>query len=270
MGLSIAESLPGASSGGPRVAERNRDGTSFEQLRQYRAFESIVDEVRRRIIDGQLLDGQRLPPERNLATQFGVSRATLREAFRVLESMGLVESRMGSGRYVVSPSDDDPTAASLGERALVPFVEFLQGIEPYLAMLAARRATSDDLVHIAQTLETADRPTRLAAATDTNFHLSITQAAHNVVAREVLYSERSALYWADLWVSILPDSSATIAAEHRAVFAAIASRDEEGARRAMAVHLEGAMSRIRAASRLQPGRLVAPPATDPQGPGGPT
>ncbi len=237
------------------MADRNNDGTNFEQLRQYRAFESIVDEVRRRIIDGQLIDGQRLPPERELAVQFGVSRATLREAFRVLESMGLIESRMGSGRYVVSPVEDEPSALSLGERALVPFVEFLQGIEPYLAMLAARRANPEDLAAIARTLETVDHSTRVAAATDTDFHLSITRAAHNVVAREVLHSERSGLYWADLWVSILPDSSTTIAAEHRAVFAAIAARDEEGAKRAMEAHLEGAMSRIREAARLQPGRV---------------
>ena len=226
--------------------------TPFDQLRQYRAFEAIVDEIRRRIENHQLANGQRLPSERELAAQFGVSRPTLREAFRVLESMGLIESRMGSGRYVLSPSLDNGAAdASLGERALLPFVEYLQGIEPYLAMLAARRATTEDLARIARTLETADHSTQLAAATDTDFHLAITEAAHNIVAREVLHSERSALYWADLWVSVLPGSSALIAAEHRAVFASIAAKDEVGAQAAMAAHLAGAMSRIKAAARFQ-------------------
>lgn len=233
------------------MAVEDDGATDFQALRQYRAFESIVDEVRRRIDTGQLKSGQRLPPERDLAGQFGVSRATLREAFRVLESMALIESRMGSGRYVAPPPEAEALGGSLGEAALVPFVEFLQGIEPYLAGLAARRATDEDLARIASTLHTEDRTPRVTARTDTNFHLAVTRAAHNVVARDVLHSERAALYWADLWVSVLPDSGPAIAAEHRAVFAAIAAHDEEGARHAMLTHLELAMRRIREAAPLQ-------------------
>jgi len=87
------------------------------------------------------------------------------------------------------------------------------------------------------------------------------------VAREVLHSERSALYWADLWVSVLPGSSALIAAEHRAVFAAIASKDEAGAQAAMAAHLAGAMTRIKQAARLQHGNeLVAASRSDGEAP----
>lgn len=225
--------------------------TDFQALRQYRAFESIVDEVRRRIESGQLTSGQRLPPERDLALQFGVSRATLREAFRVLESMSLIESRMGSGRYVAPEPEAEAFGTSLGEAALIPFVEFLQGIEPYLAGLAARRATDEDLARIGSTLHTPDRSPRVTARADTNFHLAVTRAARNVVARDVLHSERAALYWADLWVSVLPGSAPAIAAEHHAVFAAIAAHDEEAARQAMATHLELAMQRIREAAPLQ-------------------
>lgn len=233
------------------MAEEDIAPTEFQALRQYRAFESIVDEVRRRIDAGQLKPAQRLPAERDLAVQFGVSRATLREAFRVLESLGLIESRMGSGRYVAAPPENQTPGTSLGEAALVPFVEFLQGIEPYLASLAARRATDEDVERIASTLHTTDRAPRLTARTDTDFHLAVTRAARNVVARDVLHSERAALYWADLWVSVLPGSAPAIAAEHRAVFAAIAAHDEDGARNAMAIHLQLAMGRIREAAPLQ-------------------
>jgi GntR family transcriptional regulator, transcriptional repressor for pyruvate dehydrogenase complex len=233
------------------MTAREKGATDFEALRQYRAFEAIVDEVHRRIDAGQLTSGQRLPPERELAAQFGVSRATLREAFRVLESMSLIESRMGSGRYVATRPKAEATRASLGETALVPFVEFLQGIEPYLAGLAAQRATEDDLARIAATLQTSDRTPLKTARSDTNFHLAVTRAARNVVARDVLHSERAALYWADLWVSVLPDAAPAIASEHRAIFAAIAAHDDEGARRAMAAHLDFALQRIRDAARLQ-------------------
>lgn len=243
--------------------ESNGD-TLFEQLRHYRAFETIVDEVQRRIADRRLTLGQRLPPERELATQFGVSRATLREAFRVLESMGLIESRIGSGRYVVSlASGGSQTDGTLGERALVPFVEFLLGIEPYLAGLAAARATDADLMRISRTLETNEQTRRVAAATDTGFHLAVTEAAHNVVARDVLHSERSVLYWADLWVSVLPFSTAAIAAEHRAVYEAISARDTDRARAAMTMHLSSALERVREAARQRV--ITTSPIAEPEG-----
>ena len=244
------------------VADEDRSDQAFDQLRHYRAFEAIVEEIQGRIASRRLVSGQRLPPERDLAAQFGVSRPTLREAFRVLERMGLIESRIGSGRYVAAPTlADDASGQLIGERALVPFVEFLLGIEPYLASLAAARADAGDLESIRRTLETGARSTRQAAATDTNFHLAVTKAAHNVVAREVLYSERGGLYWADLWVSVLPSSSERIADEHRSVYEAIVAHDPERARAAMTAHLAGAMERIRQASAR---RHSSEPASSPE------
>jgi len=237
------------------VGEDGEAETEFDQLRPYRAFETIVEAIRERIADRRLANGQRLPAERELAAQFGVSRPTLREAFRVLESMGLVESRMGSGRYIVSPAGGDPaeSAAYMGERGLLPFIEFLLGIEPYLAMLAARRATDSDLRRIETTLRSERPDRRDEAAADTSFHLAVTEAAHNRVARDVLQSERVALYWADLWVSVIPASHAAILAEHEAVYRAIGAHDEAAAGDEMRRHLEAALDRVRRASRLQSG-----------------
>jgi GntR family transcriptional repressor for pyruvate dehydrogenase complex len=259
-----ARDLRSGPDGALTVADEERPDQAFDQLRHYRAFEAIVEEIQGRIVSHRLVSGQRLPPERDLAAQFGVSRPTLREAFRVLESMGLIESRIGSGRYVAArTSDDAEPDASIGERALVPFVEFLLGIEPYLASLAAARADAGDLDSIRRTLETSAKSARHAAATDTNFHLAVTKAAHNVVAREVLHSERGALYWADLWVSVLPSSAERIADEHRTVYEAIVDHDPERARAAMTAHLSGAMERIRQASA----RRQSSPITDHPDPG---
>lgn len=72
------------------------DPTTFVKARRVRSFEDVVDQVRAAIIEGSVLAGERLPSERELAEQFGVSRATLREALRALEAVGLIEIRVGA------------------------------------------------------------------------------------------------------------------------------------------------------------------------------
>ena len=72
------------------------ESTTFVKARRVRSFEDVVDQVRAAIVEGSILAGERLPNERELAEQFGVSRATLREAFRALEAVGLIEIRVGA------------------------------------------------------------------------------------------------------------------------------------------------------------------------------
>lgn len=85
-------------------ASQTSDGTrtdhvkaqTFVKVRRVRSFDDVVDQVRTAIIDGSILAGERLPSEREFAEQFGVSRATLREALRALEAVGLIEIRLGA------------------------------------------------------------------------------------------------------------------------------------------------------------------------------
>jgi DNA-binding GntR family transcriptional regulator len=77
------------------VSVKGHDAT-FVKVRRVRSFDDVVDQVRAAIIDGSILAGERLPSERELAEQFGVSRATLREALRALEAVGLIEIRVGA------------------------------------------------------------------------------------------------------------------------------------------------------------------------------
>src|SRR5437868_15156919 len=85
----------------------NRDNPGlFAPVSVARASSSIADQIRQAIVTGQLKEGERLPPERELAEQFGVSRVTVRDALRALEAMGLIEVRVGArgGAFITVPS----------------------------------------------------------------------------------------------------------------------------------------------------------------------
>lgn len=78
------------------MAHHHQEPRTFVKARRVRSFDDVVEQVRAAIIDGSITAGERLPSERDLAEQFGVSRATLREALRALEAVGLVEIRVGA------------------------------------------------------------------------------------------------------------------------------------------------------------------------------
>src|SRR5947207_259362 len=85
---------------------RRAEGDLFSRVTVARASSSIADQIRAAIVGGQLKEGARLPPERELAEQFGVSRVTVRDALRALEAMGLIEVRVGArgGAFITVPS----------------------------------------------------------------------------------------------------------------------------------------------------------------------
>src|SRR5919197_6478704 len=91
--------------------ERETSGL-FAPVAVARASSSIADQIRGAIVSGRLREGERLPPERELAEQFGVSRVTVRDALRALEAQGLVEVRVGArgGAFVTAP-----TGANIGQ-----------------------------------------------------------------------------------------------------------------------------------------------------------
>ena len=121
-----------------------------EPIKSTRIYEEIVRQVKALIAEGRLKSGDQLPPERDLAAQFKVSRTSVREALRTLESLGLIEIRPGEGTFVREVSVEsliEPLAhVILSQREAVgELFEARRLLEPALAGLAARRATQDDL-----------------------------------------------------------------------------------------------------------------------------
>lgn len=223
----------------PNQAGLNRiDRTSIKDL--------ALEQLKRYIMSGAVQPGQRLPSERDLAERLGVGRSSVREALKVLEAVGLIETRVGDGTYIV-----EQTGANIARviglslatwgGAIVELLEARRIIEPAAAQFAATRATDADLTALGaalQAMEAADTfPTYLAA--DMQFHRLVAQATHNtLVARlianliDMLEETLRAAHGDELSTAAEGDGT------HREVLAAIERHDGTGAADAMLRHLQ--------------------------------
>ncbi len=220
--------------------------SDIDAIRKTKVYEKIAQQIQRLIRDGLLKPGDKLPPERELAEMFQVSRSSLRDAIRALELLGLVEPRQGEGTIVRAPSSEaliNPLAtALLREGGLVSeLLEFRAMIEPTLARRAAANVSPEDLDHLEDILrrqqERVDRG-ELAIEEDSEFHYAIAQAARNSVVLKVL----------DVFMDLLRESRErslqvegrlqTSIAGHRQILAAIRRRDGVGAETAMRRHIQ--------------------------------
>lgn len=162
----------------------------FMGVRNERIYEKIVIQIRQLIQEGKLNPGDRLPGEREMAESLGCSRTSLREAFRVLESEGIVISKPGGGRFIL----DVDKSLNMGYRfspvdmlqktAIFHFLEAREALEPKVAELACQRATKENLLKIERVLikmeEKLKNPDEKVEG-DSNFHLSLAEATQNFV-----------------------------------------------------------------------------------------
>jgi DNA-binding FadR family transcriptional regulator len=227
----------------------------FQSIEPRRLYRQIAEQIRTLIRSGEFPPGSRLPPERDLARQLGVSRPSVREALIALEVEGMVDVRIGSGIYVRAPAPvvAGRDAATSGEATAGPY-ELLRAryvIEAECAALAARSATPAQVVAIEEALaqmasELHTEPQPLGA--DRLFHLRVAEATGNgalVAVVKMLWDERTGALYQQLehhydspalWTAAL--------AEHRKVVQAIADRDPAAARSAMQRHLNQAYKRF--------------------------
>jgi DNA-binding FadR family transcriptional regulator len=231
----------------------------FQSIEPRRLYRQIADQIRTLIRSGEFPAGARLPPERDLAKQLGVSRPSVREALIALEVEGLVEVRIGSGIYV------QPGASAAGARGggrtgpgdggatAGPF-ELLRAryvIEGETAALAAKSAKKGQVQAIEETLVAMEHELdddKLPLDGDRMFHLRVAEATGNgalVAVVDMLWQDRTGPLYQQLehhydspalWQSAM--------AEHRAVLKAIAAKDAAGARAAMQRHLNQAYKRF--------------------------
>jgi GntR family transcriptional repressor for pyruvate dehydrogenase complex len=166
----------------------------FDQVRQRRLSDDIVEQLEGMILEGTLKSGERLPAERALAEQFGVSRPSLREAIQKLAAKGLLVSRQGGGNYVaesLGSTFSDPLLHLLenNPEAQRDLLEFRQTLEASCAYYAALRATEVDRERLTAAFEAlqdcyarVDEVSRVEeGAADAQFHLAIAEASHNAV-----------------------------------------------------------------------------------------
>jgi GntR family transcriptional repressor for pyruvate dehydrogenase complex len=209
-----------------------------------RLYRKIARQLSDLIAAGEFTPGQRLPSERDLAQQLGVSRPSVREALIALEIEGKVEVRVGAGVFVIGPR---ATAAStLDEEGEGPFelLSARSAVEGETAALAARQATPAEVAEIRAAVEELARlgiADPQNDAVDRKFHLAIARATHNgalVWVVQMLWDEGRGTMWRRMEKHFQTPAlrQATIR-DHKAIFKAIEARDGRGARTAMHKHL---------------------------------
>ena len=182
---------------GPLPCEEDglaRNEVAFTAVKRTRLFEDVARQIQGLIVDGALQPGDLLPPERELAERFGVSRSSVRDAIRTLELVGLVVPRQGEGTVVADVSPDAvvrPIASVLGRKRelIAELLDIRQIIEPALAARAATRATPEEIARLEDVLRRQREKTlrgEPAVEEDTEFHTIIALAAKNGVVRRVV------------------------------------------------------------------------------------
>ena len=213
-----------------------------------RLYRQIAAQLSALIGSGEFAVGQRLPPERQLAVQLGVSRPSLREAIIALELEGMVEVRVGAGIWV--------TAASARTGGQGPILVRAEGEGPFelqrarsliegeIAAVAAREATSTDLAALRDALDAMERLERQGqdpAPADREFHLCIAASTRNSVLYSVvqdLWDRGRGAMWSQMEHHFrTPQLRAATLADHRAILQALEAHDPREARHAMRAHL---------------------------------
>jgi GntR family transcriptional repressor for pyruvate dehydrogenase complex len=213
-------------------------------FRTVKRSDAVYDHLERAIANGQLPPGTRLPAERELADQMGVSRNSVREAVRELELKGIIERRAGRGTTVLEPQSD--SAGGLlddlapDSRELLEIMDFRLSIEPPIAALAAERSTRGSLARLTRLLEEMADETRVAriAELDREFHGAVARATHNRLL--VRLNEVTAEWLRQSRHETLQSRSRRAAslAGHRRIYDAIRAGDPVLARSAMSDHIE--------------------------------
>jgi GntR family transcriptional repressor for pyruvate dehydrogenase complex len=216
-----------------------------------RLYRQIADQLRTLIERGEFAVGSRLPPERDLAVQLGVSRPSVREALIALEVEGFVEVRMGSGIYV--RRRDKLREQRITAEAPLETIRARQLIEAELAAHAARHMKKAQIAGLREAIAQMDAD--VAAGTmpsqgDRLFHVRIAEASDNSVLLRIvteLHDERHNPLFEQFGNHFENARSWGIAIdEHRAVVDAIASRSPQAAREAMSQHLHNSHARFTA------------------------
>jgi len=224
------------------------DDPSFRRITPQRVSDRVAEEIMRLISTGQLVPGQRLPGERELAVRMGVSRVSVRAALQQLKAQGLVSSVQGGGTRVKSSAVelDRPLTELLrtNRENLHDLAEIRAILEVWAARRAATHATTEDLARLDQLLAAmndAQRARVYKAEDDVRFHLAVAQASHSAVYIHLLSVIRdiltTMLEYHRYELFSAPDDDLMVNTQHRAVVEAIRNRSPEAAAQAMRKHL---------------------------------
>lgn len=224
----------------------------WSRVRANTASGQIVTQIREALFNGELMPGDVLGSEKDLAAQFGVSRITIRDALRTLEATGIVDIKVGAGGGArIAAGNPDQFADALAIQLKLigvnerEMIDAQLGVEVMAAKIAAERATDADVARLRGLLRDAealaDDPVEFTRAS-LDFHLGVVETSQN----RALVAQFRALQHL-IWGAYLPNTTPTVAKRvlkgHRRLLAAIEKRDAMSARDIMTSYLEGLRDR---------------------------
>jgi GntR family transcriptional repressor for pyruvate dehydrogenase complex len=216
-------------------------------------YEQVVEEIVQRIKTGTYKPEDRLPTEKELVEEFGVSRNSLREAMKCLAAAGVVSSTSGKGTFVAPNAPELLTRSGLivdlsVYESVTEIIEFRYMIEPESAYLAAKKATVqqiDELHDILMSLRDRVIKREHWESTGFQFHNMIAKMTGNGILVSVMDSISQELYKSRAYIYdkiILQDTDWE---EHKAIYDAVRGRKGEEARQCMKKHLESIISQVK-------------------------
>jgi len=223
----------------------------FQKIKNPKLAEAVINQIEDLIVQGVLRPGDQLPAERDLAQQLDVSRPSLRDAIKELEKRGLLATRRGGGTYIGDVigsvfAEEFVSLFRSNDRAISDYIEFRKEIDLIAARRAAERATKADeeiltLIHgeLTSAIERGDADKVIQY--DTEFHIAVVAAAHNIV---LLHTMRSIFeQMVPLFYQRLPDLPDRvmlndILSQHGNILQAIINHDPEAAKKAVEAHGE--------------------------------
>lgn len=233
-GPSVREEAKGRRPSTPAVAMR--------PMQRSRLYEQIVERLLALIKELELVAGDRLPPERELAASIGVSRASVRQALVVLEVQGLVEVRHGEGAVLLETRPDSAVlaAARAHTRRLPEVIEAREALEVKLAALAAERRTDEDIERIDAALAGMERDIDAGGRGlegDELFHGAVTAAGRSGLLADLMSEISTSIRESRIESLSQDDRPRQSLASHRQIAEAIRAGDAEAAADAMAEHI---------------------------------
>lgn len=232
----------------------------FSPIKTKRLYEEIVEQIKQLVTDGRLKPGDKLLAERDMADQFQVSRASVREAIRTLEMLGIIDIRPGEGTFIRDSDTDDiirPLAMFLAvERSsFLDMFEMRRIFETATASLAAERATEDELDQINSMLESMRDRLNLqdpekGQEFDTAFHYAIAEATHNSLLIKLFktvseeFAKANSVARRQLYHNNVQNAQRIID-QHSEIYEAIRNRSAQKASEAMMAHLIFAENELR-------------------------
>lgn len=234
---------------------RSKNADLFSPVNVDRVSQVIVDQIKVLIRDGKLQPGDRLPSERDLCQQFGVSRVTVREALRVLEASGLVSIRVGAhgGAFLTKPSSERlgeglADLISLAPLTATDVTEARIIVELGVLPLAVERATEEDIAALHSMVEEAEKvladgsyTTEMSAA----FHVRVAECTHNPAVEMLMQSFHGPMRMSIEESHMVAPMGHQGIEEHRELAKAIEKRDLAAAREVMTKHLDRTAGRLR-------------------------